>query len=409
MSEWLECKLGDLISYKKGFAFKSSSYSKDGDFFIVRVSDTTDSSINIESCMKIKKHDATLLDEYKLLTNDIIIATVGSWADNPNSIVGKVIKVPAVANEALLNQNAVRLRNNDCTVQKFIYYRLINSDFSSYLLGNAQGSANQASITLKDIFLFQIKLPPLPEQKAIAAVLSSLDDKIDLLHRQNKTLEAMAETLFKQWFVVEAREDLEFVELGNYANCFNGVSYKSSDLNPSKVAMVTLKSFDRNGGFRLDGFKEYTGKYKEQHIVKQGDLVVAHTDITQDADVIGNPVLVVADSNYDELVISMDLVKVTSKYEWLSNEFLYRMMRTREFKQHCLGCSNGSTVLHLNKQAIPSYEFFLPPENRIREYTIQAKSVLEKKFKNISQIRTLETLRDNLLPKLMSGEMRVKW
>lgn len=84
--------------------------------------------------------------------------------------------------------------------------------------------------------------------------------------------------------------------------------------------------------------------YKEQHVVTQGDLVVAHTDITQDAEVIGNPVLVVSNPAYGKLVISMDLVKVTSKYEWLSNEFLYRMMRTREFKQHCLGYSNGSTV-----------------------------------------------------------------
>lgn len=59
----------------------------------------------------------------------------------------------------------------------------------------------------------------------------------------------------------EVREDWEFVELGKYVNCFNGVSYKSEDLNPSTTAMVTLKSFDRDGGFRLDGFKEFTGKY----------------------------------------------------------------------------------------------------------------------------------------------------
>ena len=83
----------------------------------------------------------------------------------------------------------------------------------------------------------------------------------------------MAETLFRQWFVEEAREEWKFVELGEYLDCFNGVSYKSSELNPSKVAMVTLKSFDRNGGFRLDGFKEFTGRFKEQHVVVQGRCV----------------------------------------------------------------------------------------------------------------------------------------
>ena len=79
------------------------------------------------------------------------------------------------------------------------------------------------------------------------------------------------------------------------------------------------------------------------------------------------------------------------------------MMRTREFKEHCLGYSNGSTVLHL----IPSYEFFLPPINKIESYTACVKELLGKKFKNIEQIYTLEKLRDTLLPKLMSGDISV--
>jgi type I restriction enzyme S subunit len=219
----------------------------------------------------------------------------------------------------------------------------------------------------------------------------------------------MAETLFHQWFVEETKEPWEFVELGDYVNCFNGVSYGSEDLNPSDIAMITLKSFDRDGGFRLDGYKQFTGKHKEQHVVAEGELVVAHTDITQDAAVIGNPVLVVSDPTYKVLVISMDLVKVISKYAWLSNEFLYALMRTKKFKQHCLGYSNGSTVLHLNKQAIPAFEFFLPPAEKIKEFTRQAKDLFNKKFKNITQARTLEKLRDDLLPKLMSGEVKVAY
>jgi len=103
----------------------------------------------------------------------------------------------------------------------------------------------------------------------------------------------------------------------------------------------------------------------------------------------------------------MDLVKVTSKHEWLSNEFLYLLMRTREFKQHCLGHSNGSTVLHLSKTAIPTYDFLMPPKDKINEFTKLAKGLLGKKFENISQTMTLEKLRDTLLPKLMSGEIRV--
>ena len=217
----------------------------------------------------------------------------------------------------------------------------------------------------------------------------------------------MAETLFRQWFVEEAKEEWEEIRLGSIVEVINGVSYKSDDLNPSTTAMVTLKSFDRNGGFRMDGFKEYIGKYKEQHILKEGDLVVAHTDITQEADVIGNPVMVIGNPKYEKLVFSMDLVKVISKDENYSNEFLYLLMKSSEFKEHCMGYSNGSTVLHLSKKAVPEYEMKLAPNNLINDFSKKVKPLVQKQFRNQTQIRTLTALRDNLLPKLMSGEVNV--
>ena len=340
------------------------------------------------------------LKRFQVKTNDLIISCSGT--------VGKISIINEEDPKGIISQALLILRAdiNKVTL-RYLYYLLSSSQGFELLTQASHGSVQVNIAERKVVEQIPLLLPTVQEQKAIAAVLSSLDDKIDLLHRQNKTLESMAASLFRQWFVEEAQEDWEFVELGNYVSCFNGVSYKSDDLNPSTTAMVTLKSFERDGGFRLDGFKEFTGKYKEQHVVNQGDLVVAHTDITQDAAVIGNPVLVVPDPAYVKLVISMDLVKVTSKHEWLSNEFLYLLMRTREFKQHCLGHSNGSTVLHLSKTAIPTYDFLMPPKDKINEFTKLAKGLLGKKFENISQTMTLEKLRDTLLPKLMSGEIRV--
>jgi len=254
----------------------------------------------------------------------------------------------------------------------------------------------------------EIILPPLPEQHAIANILSSLDDKIDLLHRQNKTLESMAETLFRKWFIEEAKDDWEYNTLENYVKIYKGVSYKSNELNNSNVALVTLKNFGRDGSLRFDGFKEYTGKYRQEQIVKSGDLVIAQTDITQNADIIGNPLLIFNFLGYEELVISMDVVKVEPKNEWLSKEFLYYLMKTRTFKEHCIGFSNGSTVLHLSKDAIPNFEFFVPPKEKVVLFTEKVKKIIEKIHVNLTQIRTLENLRDTLLPKLMSGEVRVR-
>jgi restriction endonuclease S subunit len=104
----------------------------------------------------------------------------------------------------------------------------------------------------------------------------------------------------------------------------------------------------------------------------------------------------------------MDLVKITPSEEWISLEFLYFLMRSREFKYHCLGLSNGTTVLHLNKNAIPSFELPLPNKEIVMLFSKQTTHLIKKVFENNKQIRTLSTLRDSLLPKLMSGEVRVK-
>lgn len=218
----------------------------------------------------------------------------------------------------------------------------------------------------------------------------------------------MAETLFRQWFIEEAQDDWEEVSLGDCVECVTGVSYKSSDLNVSEKALVTLKNFARDGSFRMDGFKEYTGRFKDVQVVFEGDLVVSHTDITQEADIIGNPVLVVAPKKYKSLLITMDLMKVDVLVDWLSKEFLFYLFRTADFKFHCLGCSNGTTVLHMSRKTIPSYVFKLSNKEKVGQFSMIAKSFLCRSFNNIYQIQKLEELRDTLLPKLMSGEVRVK-
>lgn len=287
---------------------------------------------------------------------------------------------------------------------KFFYYFLKNLDFTTFNTGSAIPSLNR-----NHLYLLNIKLPVLEEQKALASVLSSLDDKIDLLHRQNKTLEAMAETLFRQWFIEDAKEDWELESLGNHIQSVNGVSYKSSELSPSNVALVTLKNFGRNGGLRTDGFKEFTGTFKDSQIMQDGDIAVAHTDLTQDASLIGNPIYTLNLSNYHKLVISMDLVKVNLHSTVLTKCFLFHLLKSNDFKDHALACSNGSSVIHLSKKALPSFQFKCPPIEKINRFTNLVDPMDQKIQKNLKQIQTLEKLRDTLLPKLMSGEVRVHY
>jgi type I restriction enzyme S subunit len=402
MGEWKEYKLGDLADITSSKRIFFSEYVQDGVPFyrskeIIDLFNRRD--IQTEHFITEKKYNE-INDRFGVPEcNDILLTSVGS--------LGIPYKVKPGDRFYFKDGNLTWFRsiNQDLILPNFLY-TWINSHIGKQKLDEIAIGSTQAALTISGLKSIDILLPDINTQQSIAEVLSSLDDKIDLLHRQNKTLEQLAETLFRQWFV-EDNTSKDVIELSSFVNIFNGVSYKSSELIPSSTAMVSLKNFDRNGGFRIDGFKEFTGKYKEQQIVKEGDLIVAHTDITQEAEVIGNPALVISNPKYNTMVISMDIVKVVPKVDWISVEFLYFLMKTREFKGHCEGSSNGSTVLHLSKKAIPTFEFKTPKKEKVSEFSKQTKELTSKIFENYKQIRTLTQLRDTLLPKLMSGEVRV--
>lgn len=399
MSKFTTYKLEEIAEVQTGpfgSQLHMSDYKKEGTP-IITVEHLGENRIIHKNLPLVGEEDKNRLRKYTLQQGDIVFSRVGS--------VDRCAYVSAKEDDWMFSGRLLRVRTNERVDSRFLSFYFNQESFKEYIRMIAVG-ATMPSINTTILSEVEIVLPPLKEQNKIAETLSSIDDKIDLLHSQNKTLEKLAETLFRQWFIEDGQKN-DFVELGEYVETINGVSYKSSELNPSTTAMVSLKSFDRNGGFRIDGFKEYTGKYKERQVVVEGDLIVAHTDITQEAEVIGNPALVFGNPKYDTLVISMDIVKVVSKVDWISIEFLYYLMKTREFKGHCEGNANGSTVLHLSKQAIPRFEFQKPEKSRAIEFTIQAKELTRKIFNNHNQIRNLTQLRDTLLPKLMSGEARL--
>lgn len=186
-NHWSDIKLAEVCEFQKGYAFKSKDYQDKGRK-IVKVTDLNNYSVNIEGCICINEDKTDDYLRYSLKNDDVIITTVGSWPSNPNSVVGKVVIVPKGAEGALLNQNAVRVRATDKAIQKFIFYTLKNKMFFNYIVGTAQGAANQASITQNDIKNYIFSLPSLLEQKAIADTLSCLDAKIELNNKINHNL-----------------------------------------------------------------------------------------------------------------------------------------------------------------------------------------------------------------------------
>lgn len=198
--DWKTIKLGSLIDTQKGYAFKSKWYSDTGRP-IVKVSDFTEDSVDINNLTFIPEEIAMKYLKYELNTDDVLVQTVGSWPTNPSSVVGKVIRILDQANHSLLNQNAVKIIPNESIDKKFLFYLLRNDQFKNYIVGTAQGSASQASITLESLRAYEFLLPSLLIQKKIASILSTIDDAIENNNRRILILEEMAQRIYREWFV----------------------------------------------------------------------------------------------------------------------------------------------------------------------------------------------------------------
>lgn len=354
---------------------------------------------------KLSKIGVERFSKMILPEKSVIVTCIGSD-------MGKVV---LNKNIALANQQINSIVVNEKNFSDFIYYLLKNS--CRILRKKAEGNGSTMPILNKSTFEnLEFNLPKsIDEQKSIAAVLTSFDDKIELLQAQNKTLEELAQTIFKEWFGKykvgdELPEGWRIYQLKELIDTVNGYSYKGVELvEESDEALVTLKSFDRNGGFQTRGFKPFKGNPKNIQEVKIGDLVVAHTDLTQDAEVLGNPAFIFDDGGYRKMFMTMDLVKVIPTHKDISSSFLYYLMKDKSFKGHCVGYANGTTVLHLSKKAIPEYQIFLPEDFKlVKRFTEMAENTTNKISLNKLSIKSLTKTRDELLPKLMSGDIRIK-
>ena len=200
------------------------------------------------------------------------------------------------------------------------------------------------------------------------------------------------------------------VQLTDFISVTNGYSYKGAELQPSDAVLITIKNFESKGGFKIEGFKEIVtiGKTKPAQHAKQFDILVAHTDLTQNADIIGNAEMLMTLGRYKDAIISLDLVKVESIAPDLSNFILFSILKNSLFKDHALGYVNGTTVLHLDKCAIPEYKFVMPKDMTIlAELNALLEPIYRKIADNMKESFQLEIFRDALLPRLMAGELYV--
>ena len=309
-----------------------------------------------------------------------------------------------------LGQRVVLLKPiRDRVDPNYLVYYLLSDEIQHRLRIHANGAV-VAHLNMADIRNLPVSLPSLSEQKKIGRVLKIIDDKIELNRRINDNLEQQAQALFKSWFVEKPNPQWTKGSLSDIASFVGGYSYKGDELvDSSNTGMATIKNYNRSGGFKTDGFKAInpSDKVKNAQYAELFEILVAHTDLTQNAEVIGNAELVLSLGEYNKIIFSMDLVKVLPSSSFPYRFLIAAMLKNKLFKGHCQGYVNGTTVLHLNKKALPEYKVMIPTDTEAKKMNEILGGYYKRMSENLKESDMLEQLRDTILPKLMSGELKI--
>ncbi len=276
---------------------------------------------------------------------------------------------------------------------RFIYHLLASNNIVEKLDSIAEG-ATSAYPALKpsDIEDLKVSLPPLPEQKAIAEVLSSLDDKIDLLHRQNKTLENMAQTLFRQWFVEQANAEWEVGKIPDEFDFIMGQSPPGKSYNEEQNGIPMFQG-NADFGFRFPANRIYTTQPKR--FAEKYDTLIS----------VRAPV---GEQNMAKEKCCIGRGVATFRYKNNNSFYTYTYFKMMSLIKAIQQYNQTGTVFgSISKSDFQNMEIMVPPIKLIKKFQATAKPIDDKIVSNEAQINTLENLRDILLPKLMSGEIGV--
>lgn len=378
MSEWKEYKLKDIAEINMGQSPESKFYNLIGDGLPFLQG-------NRSFGLRFPTFDTYCSDPKKIATKGEILFSVRAPVGDINIATTNVCIGRGLASFKSRNGNT-----------NYLFYLL---HFVKREIINAESGTVFGSVNKNDLENIKVFVPDNEEQFAIAEVLSSLDDKIDLLHRQNKTLEQLAETLFRQWFVEEAEEGWEEKTLRDIAE-----HYKES-FNPSKepetiFSHYSLPSFD-DGKNPINEFgKEIlSNKYK----VIPNSILVSKLNprFPRIWSLYGNEI-------DDNSICSTEFQIVKPKHS-SDFGFIYCFLKSFQVTQELSNASGGTSGSHqrVNPEDIFNLSFLFPSNPLIEKFDTITKDFWTKIKLNTNQIRTLTKLRDTLLPKLMSGEIKI--
>jgi type I restriction enzyme, S subunit len=414
--DWHEIRLGDVADILNGYAFKSKDFIDQG-IPVIKIKNITPPIIDIKDVQNVSEDLYNEKQRYALQYNDILISMTGSGVNQIASAVGKVGRVRIKNKRLLLNQRVGKLviTNKEKCNYDFLYYFLIQDEIRYSLAASAGGSANQANISPAQIKNLKINIPPLTEQNKIAKMLVSLDEKIETNHQLKEKLEKMGQLIFKQWFVdfefpdtngdpyksnggemVESERGTipkgwEWNDLYSFADVIYGAAFKSKLFNETGEGLPLIRIRDlktANPAFYT------TEENKKGTVINVGDILVG-----MDAEF--TPTIWFGKKGY----LNQRVCLIKPNKDYIHNYFIYEVIKPyMKFFEHS---KTGTTVIHLGKSDIDTIKVVLPPKDLLFHFKDLINPIYSKMLEVSKENFILNELRDNLLPKLISGEIRV--
>lgn len=348
----------------------------------------------------------------RAIGNGTRLAPVGSTLIVVRSMtLGNRIQIGYVSREVAFNQDIKALVPKDFVDGRFLFYALAAARPSVADLVD-EASHGTKRIQTDALEQLRIPIPAMREQQAIAALLGAVDDKIQLNSRTSKIIENLLRAFFASLFGVlnpdQAPDGWTVGALADHLEVTRGLSYNGAGLADDGVPLHCLDSIYEGGGYKYEGLKHYRGEYKDRHLARAGDLLVANTEQGFEFLLIGCPALV-PQRFVDQSLFSADLFRVRPiQSSWLTTRFLYLALMSARLRQLVVGYSNGTTVNHLAADGLKRPRLALPPIDLVQCFDRATQPLFAKREQLQLENETLARLRDLLLPKLMSGEIRLK-
>jgi|WetSurMetagenome_2_1015567.scaffolds.fasta_scaffold09548_4 type I restriction enzyme, S subunit len=387
-SRWKDCKLGNIAEITSSKRIFFSDYVTNGiPFYRSKeiIEKALGDEISTDLFIANEKFDEIRKKFGAPINGDILISAVGERAGIPYCVKND-------GDFYFKDGNLIWFRNFHSAISSSFLVYYLNSSIGQQRLESTMIGSAQKALTIIGLKNLHVAFPPFAEQIAIASILSSLDDKIDLLHRQNNTLEQLAETLFRQWFVEEAEESWEVGKLDDEFEFTMGQSPLGAELNEDGIGTIFYQGRS-DFGFRFPTPRVYTTA--SIRLAKKLDTLIS----------VRAPV---GDMNmaFEDCCLGRGVAAFRYKLNNVFYSYTYYKLRSlmKSIKQFE---DNGSVFGSIGKDDFRKLKNIIPPYNKIEGFQKEVKPIDDKILLNETHIRTLTQTRDSLLSKLISGEVRV--